>query len=78
MVDPASDWPLFAEKMRQLLSSDKVAAVFGRWTSVSRKSVLPIAEELNGRFAVLDRGQVVVSGKQDEMMGENVRRYLTV
>ena len=48
VVDPASDWPLFAEKMRQLLSSDKVAAVFGCWTSVSRKSVLPVVEELNG------------------------------
>ena len=48
VVDPASDWPLFAEKMRQLLSQDKVAAVFGCWTSVSRKSVLPVVEELNG------------------------------
>lgn len=48
MVDPASNWPLFAEKARQLLSQDKVAAVFGCWTSVSRKSVLPVFEELNG------------------------------
>src|SRR6201991_3192249 len=48
VVDPASDWPLFAEKMRQLLTVDKVAAVFGCWTSVSRKSVLPVFEELNG------------------------------
>ncbi|MGF7159468.1 urea transport system substrate-binding protein [Rhodoligotrophos appendicifer] len=48
VVDPASDWPLFAEKARQLLSQDKVAAVFGCWTSVSRKSVLPVFEELNG------------------------------
>jgi urea transport system substrate-binding protein len=48
VVDPASDWPLFAEKMRQLLAVDKVAAVFGCWTSVSRKSVLPVVEELNG------------------------------
>ncbi|MDQ2801243.1 MAG: urea ABC transporter substrate-binding protein [Pseudomonadota bacterium] len=48
VVDPASNWPLFAEKTRQLLSVDKVAAVFGCWTSVSRKSVLPVFEELNG------------------------------
>ncbi|STW29369.1 Urea ABC transporter [Klebsiella michiganensis] len=48
MVDPASNWPLFAEKARQLLTQDKVAAVFGCWTSVSRKSVLPVFEELNG------------------------------
>src|SRR6204780_1322643 len=48
VVDPASDWPLFAEKARDLLSKDKVAVVFGCWTSVSRKSVLPVFEELNG------------------------------
>lgn len=48
IVDPASNWPLFAEKARQLLSVDKVDAVFGCWTSVSRKSVLPVFEELNG------------------------------
>ena len=47
VVDPASDWPLFAEKARQLISVDKVSAVFGCWTSVSRKSVLPVFEELN-------------------------------
>jgi urea transport system substrate-binding protein len=48
VVDPASDWPLFAEKARELLTKDKVAVVFGCWTSVSRKSVLPVFEELNG------------------------------
>ena len=48
VVDPASNWPLFAEKARQLISQDKVAATFGCWTSVSRKSVLPVFEELNG------------------------------
>jgi len=48
VVDPASNWPLFAEKARQLITQDKVAAVFGCWTSVSRKSVLPVFEELNG------------------------------
>jgi branched-chain amino acid transport system substrate-binding protein/urea transport system substrate-binding protein len=48
VVDPASNWPLFAEKARELLQHDKVAAVFGCWTSVSRKSVLPVFEELNG------------------------------
>jgi len=48
VVDPASNWPLFAEKARELLTRDKVSAVFGCWTSVSRKSVLPVFEELNG------------------------------
>ena len=47
VVDPASNWPLFAEKARQLISVDKVAVVFGCWTSVSRKSVLAVFEELN-------------------------------
>ena len=47
VVDPASNWPLFAEKARQLITVDKVSAVFGCWTSVSRKSVLPVFEELN-------------------------------
>ena len=47
VVDPASDWPLFAEKARELIAKEKVAAVFGCWTSVSRKSVLPVFEELN-------------------------------
>jgi len=48
VVDPASNWPLFAEKARQLITVDKVAAVFGCWTSVSRKSVLPVFEETGG------------------------------
>ena len=48
VVDPASNWPLFAEKARDLLTREKVSAVFGCWTSVSRKSVLPVFEELNG------------------------------
>jgi urea transport system substrate-binding protein len=48
VVDPASNWPLFAEKARELLAVQKVAATFGCWTSVSRKSVLPVFEELNG------------------------------
>ncbi|MGE0844778.1 MAG: urea ABC transporter substrate-binding protein [Flavobacteriaceae bacterium] len=47
VVDPASDWPLFAEKARELIEKDQVSAVFGCWTSVSRKSVLPVFEELN-------------------------------
>jgi len=47
VVDPASNWPLFAEKARELISVQKVAATFGCWTSVSRKSVLPVFEELN-------------------------------
>ena len=48
VVDPASNWPLFAEKAKELLQKEKVAAVFGCWTSVSRKSVLPVFEEQNG------------------------------
>ncbi|WP_210184009.1 urea ABC transporter substrate-binding protein [Filomicrobium insigne] len=47
VVDPASNWPLFAEKARELIAGNKVAAVFGCWTSVSRKSVLPVFKELN-------------------------------
>jgi urea transport system substrate-binding protein len=47
VVDPASNWPLFAEKARELINKDKVAVVFGCWTSVSRKSVLPVFKELN-------------------------------
>ncbi len=47
VVDPASNWPLFAEKARELIAKEKVAAVFGCWTSVSRKSVLPVFKELN-------------------------------
>src|SRR5215831_14574313 len=48
VVDPASNWPLFAEKARELLEKDKVAVVFGCWTSVSRKSVLPVFEKDDG------------------------------
>lgn len=48
VVDPASNWPLFAEKTRELLTKDKVDVIFGCWTSVSRKSALPVLEELNG------------------------------
>ncbi len=48
VVDPASDWPLFAEKARELLTVQDVDVIFGNWTSVSRKSVLPVLEELNG------------------------------
>ena len=48
VVDPASDWPLFAEKARELIEGEQVDVVFGCWTSVSRKSVLPVFEELNG------------------------------
>ena len=48
VVDPASNWPLFAEKTRELITKDNVDVIFGCWTSVSRKSVLPVIEELNG------------------------------
>jgi len=50
VVDPASNWPLFAEKARGLIENDGVDAIFGSWTSVSRKSVLPVIEELNSVF----------------------------
>ncbi|MEH6814665.1 MAG: transporter substrate-binding protein, partial [Motiliproteus sp.] len=50
VVDPASNWPLFAEKARELIEKDKVDAIFGSWTSVSRKSVLPVIEELDSVF----------------------------
>lgn len=48
VVDPASDWDAFAEKARKLLTGEKVAIVFGCWTSISRKAVLPVFEQLNG------------------------------
>ncbi|GHC30251.1 amino acid/amide ABC transporter substrate-binding protein, HAAT family [Aidingimonas halophila] len=48
VVDPASDWPLFAERARELLEQEEVDVIFGNWTSVSRKAVLPVMEELNG------------------------------
>ena len=51
VVDPASNWPMFAEKTKQLLGQDKVSVIFGCWTSVSRKSVLPVVEEMNGLAA---------------------------
>ena len=62
VVNPASDWPLFAEKARELLEKDKVAVVFGCWTSVSRKSVLPVFEKANGLlfYPVQYRGRGVV------------------
>lgn len=50
VVDPASDWPLFAEKARELIEKEGVAVTFGAWTSVSRKSILPVVEELNSPF----------------------------
>ncbi len=48
VVDPASNWPLFAERARELLAQEEVDVIFGNWTSVSRKAVLPVVEELNG------------------------------
>ena len=51
VVDPASNWPLFAEKAKELIEKDKVSVVFGCWTSVSRKSVLPVFKELELRFS---------------------------
>ena len=56
VVDPASNWPLFAEKAKQLLTQDKVAVTFGCWTSVSRKSVLPVYKE-NGALPSMLRAK---------------------
>ncbi len=81
VVDPASNWPLFAEKARELISQDKVAAVFGCWTSVSRKSVLPVFKELNGLlfYPVQYRGrgeraQRVLYRRRAEPAGDPGRR----
>jgi urea transport system substrate-binding protein len=94
VVDPASDWPMFAEKARDLLTKDKVAVVFGCWTSVSRKSVLPVFEELNGLlfYPVQYEGQessknVIYTGAApnqqaipavDYLLGEGVERFVLV
>ena len=78
VVDPASNWPLFAEKARQLLSQDKVAVVFGCWTSVSRKSVLPVFEELNGLlfYPVQYEGEEMVEYLMSEDGGSAKRFFL--
>jgi ABC-type branched-subunit amino acid transport system substrate-binding protein len=83
VVDPASNWPLFAEKARQLITQDKVAVVFGCWTSVSRKSVLPVFEELNGPAllpgAVRRRGDLqerVLHRRRAQPAGDPAVEYL--
>jgi urea transport system substrate-binding protein len=92
VVDPASNWPLFAEKARELISKDKVAAVFGCWTSVSRKSVLPVFKELDSVlfYPVQYEGEesernVFYTGAApnqqaipavDYLMGEGVKRWV--
>ena len=92
VVDPASNWPLFAEKARELISQDKVAAVFGCWTSVSRKSVLPVFKELDSIlfYPVQFEGEesernVFYTGAApnqqaipavDYLMGEGVKRWV--
>ena len=81
VVDPASNWPLFAEKARELISKDKVAVVFGCWTSVSRKSVLPVFKELE-QHPVLsgavrgrrERAQRVLHRRRAEPAGDPRRR----
>ena len=65
VVDPASDWPLFAEKARELIEVEDVAAVFGCWTSVSRKSVLPVFEELNSLLFYPEQYEGEESSKND-------------
>jgi urea transport system substrate-binding protein len=83
VVDPASNWPLFAEKARELITKDKVAVVFGCWTSVSRKSVLPVFKELNNdpvlSRAVRGRGeraQRVLHRRRAEPAGDPAVDYL--
>jgi urea transport system substrate-binding protein len=92
VVDPASNWPLFAEKARELIGKDKVAAVFGCWTSVSRKSVLPVFKELDSVlfYPVQYEGEesernVFYTGAApnqqaipavDYLMGEGVKRWV--
>lgn len=92
VVDPASNWPLFAEKARELISVNKVDVVFGCWTSVSRKSVLPVFEELNSIlfYPVQYEGEesqrnVFYTGAApnqqaipavDYLMGEGVKRWV--
>ena len=81
VVDPASNWPLFAEKARELISKDKVAVVFGCWTSVSRKSVLPVFKELNSHPVLpgavrgrRERAQRVLHRRRAEPAGDPRRR----
>src|ERR1700756_3090705 len=92
VVDPASNWPLFAEKARGLIGKDKVAAVFGCWTSVSRNSVLPVFKELDSVlfYPVQYEGEesernVFYTGAApnqqaipavDYLMGEGVKRWV--
>ena len=78
VVDPASNWPLFAEKAAELLEKDKVAVVFGCWTSVSRKSVLPVFEKDNGLlfYPVQYEGEessknVIYTGAAPESAGDS-------
>lgn len=69
VVDPASDWDLFAEKSKELLLEHEVASVFGCWTSVSRKSVLPVFEETQGccsiRFSTRAKNARAISSIQE-------------
>src|SRR5476649_247241 len=92
VVDPASNWPLFAEKAAELLEKDKVAVVFGCWTSVSRKSVLPVFEKDNGLlfYPVQSEGEessknVIYTGAApnqqaipavEYLMGQGVKRWV--
>jgi urea transport system substrate-binding protein len=80
VVDPASNWPLFAEKTKQLLSKDKVDVIFGCWTSVSRKTVLPVIEELNGLLFVFYTGaapnQQAIPAVDYLMNSEKVKRWV--
>ncbi len=81
VVDPASNWPLFAEKARELIAKDKVSVVFGCWTSVSRKSVLPVFKELDSILfypvqyeGEESRTQRVLHRRRSEPAGHSGRR----
>ena len=75
VVDPASDWPLFAEKARELLTVHEVDVIFGNWTSVSRKSVLPVIEELLDQLASHTRANLIITNRfqRRRMLGKNDR-----
>ena len=76
VVDPASNWPLFAEKTRELLTQEKVDVIFGSWTSVSRKSVLPVIEELNGLMFYPVQYEGEESSKNIFYTGSSLKFYL--
>ncbi len=78
VVDPASNWPLFAEKARELISKNKTDVVFGCWTSVSRKSVLPVFEELNSLLFYPVQYEAKISSTPAQRQTSRRSRRLTI